>query len=142
MAQLAAADFLPEVWAPDEQTRALRRRVSHRASLVRQRTPANAGTLLLGGLFLAVWAVMMYSVVAEQRNTFVRPIVDRNLSTFSTEDAYAIRQDIGEYTAELFNPVLGQVNSGPNPVHGAHYLGCLLLPIGSNRAQEATLNRH
>src|SRR5947209_5057823 len=29
---------LPEVWAPDEQTRALRRRVSHRASLVRQRT--------------------------------------------------------------------------------------------------------
>jgi len=38
LAQLAAADFLPEVWAPDEQTRALRRRVSHRASLVRQRT--------------------------------------------------------------------------------------------------------
>jgi transposase len=38
LAQLAAAEFLPEVWAPDEQTRALRRRVSHRASLVRQRT--------------------------------------------------------------------------------------------------------
>jgi len=38
LAQLAAADFLPAVWAPDEQTRALRRRVSHRASLVRQRT--------------------------------------------------------------------------------------------------------
>jgi transposase len=32
------ADFLPEVWAPDEATRALRRRVAHRASLVRQRT--------------------------------------------------------------------------------------------------------
>jgi transposase len=38
LAQLGAADFLPEVWAPDEQTRALRRRVSHRSSLVRQRT--------------------------------------------------------------------------------------------------------
>jgi transposase len=38
LAQLAAADFLPAVWAPDEQTRALRRRVAHRASLVRQRT--------------------------------------------------------------------------------------------------------
>jgi transposase len=38
LAQLAAADFLPAVWAPDEQTRVLRRRVSHRASLVRQRT--------------------------------------------------------------------------------------------------------
>ncbi len=38
LAQLGAADFLPEVWAPDERTRALRRRVSHRSSLVRQRT--------------------------------------------------------------------------------------------------------
>jgi transposase len=38
LAQLGAADFLPEVWAPDEQTRALRRRIAHRAGLVRQRT--------------------------------------------------------------------------------------------------------
>lgn len=38
LAQLGAADFLPEVWAPDEATRALRRRVAHRSSLVRQRT--------------------------------------------------------------------------------------------------------
>jgi len=38
LAQLGAADFLPGVWAPDEATRALRRRVAHRASLVRQRT--------------------------------------------------------------------------------------------------------
>jgi transposase len=38
LAQLGAADFLPEVWAPDPATRALRRRVSHRSSLVRQRT--------------------------------------------------------------------------------------------------------
>jgi transposase len=38
LAQLGAADFLPDVWAPDEQTRALRRRIAHRSSLVRQRT--------------------------------------------------------------------------------------------------------
>jgi transposase len=38
LAQLGAADFLPEVWAPDDVTRALRRRVAHRSSLVRQRT--------------------------------------------------------------------------------------------------------
>lgn len=38
LAQLGAADFLPEVWAPDELTRALRRRIAHRSSLVRQRT--------------------------------------------------------------------------------------------------------
>ncbi len=30
--------FLPEVWTPDEQTRILRRRISRRAQLVRQRT--------------------------------------------------------------------------------------------------------
>ncbi|MCA1678625.1 MAG: IS110 family transposase, partial [Actinobacteria bacterium] len=38
LAQLGAADFLPEVWAPDEVTRALRRRIAHRSSLVVQRT--------------------------------------------------------------------------------------------------------
>src|SRR6266700_2103079 len=36
--RLLAAGFLPEVWTPDEQTRVLRRRVSRRAQLVRQRT--------------------------------------------------------------------------------------------------------
>jgi transposase len=38
LAQLLAADFIPEVCAPDEATRALRRQVAHRASLVSQRT--------------------------------------------------------------------------------------------------------
>src|SRR6266542_2357068 len=38
LARLLAAGFLPEVWTPDERTRALRRRVSRRAQLVRQRT--------------------------------------------------------------------------------------------------------
>jgi transposase len=40
LAKLLAGGFLPEVWLPDEQTRVLRRRVSHRAQLVRQRTRA------------------------------------------------------------------------------------------------------
>jgi transposase len=38
LAQLAAADCLPVVWTPDAETRSLRRRVAHRAQLVRQRT--------------------------------------------------------------------------------------------------------
>src|SRR6266542_4282618 len=38
LAQLLAAGFLPEVWTPDERTRALRGRISRRAQLVRQRT--------------------------------------------------------------------------------------------------------
>ena len=33
LAQLGAADFLAEVWVPDEQTRALRRRLAHRSAL-------------------------------------------------------------------------------------------------------------
>lgn len=35
-----AGGFLPTVWLPDEQTRILRRRISARAQLVRQRTRA------------------------------------------------------------------------------------------------------
>jgi len=38
LAKLLAAGFLPAVWTPDEQTRVLRRRISRRAQLVRQRT--------------------------------------------------------------------------------------------------------
>lgn len=38
LARLLAAGFLPEVWTPDEPTRVLRRRISRRAQLVRQRT--------------------------------------------------------------------------------------------------------
>lgn len=38
LAQLLAADFLPAVWLPDDQTRMLRRMVSRRTHLVRQRT--------------------------------------------------------------------------------------------------------
>ncbi|WP_211278027.1 IS110 family RNA-guided transposase [Couchioplanes caeruleus] len=38
LAQLLAADFLPPVWLPDERIRRLRRQVTRRAHLVRQRT--------------------------------------------------------------------------------------------------------
>jgi transposase len=38
LAELLAADYLPEVWQPDETTRRLRRLVSHRTALVRDRT--------------------------------------------------------------------------------------------------------
>ena len=40
LCELLAAGFLPEVIAPDETTRALRRRLARRAALVRQRTRA------------------------------------------------------------------------------------------------------
>jgi transposase len=40
LAKLLAGGFLPAVWLPDEQTRILRRRISARAQLVRQRRRA------------------------------------------------------------------------------------------------------
>jgi transposase len=40
LCELLAAGFLPEVFGPDDQTRALRRRLARRAALVRQRTRA------------------------------------------------------------------------------------------------------
>jgi transposase len=40
LCELLAAGFLPEVFGPDEATRALRRRLARRAALVRQRTRA------------------------------------------------------------------------------------------------------
>lgn len=38
LTQLYASGFLPEVWIPDEATQAMRRQVSRRAQIVRQRT--------------------------------------------------------------------------------------------------------
>jgi transposase len=38
LAELLAADYLPSVWLADDETRALRRQVSRRVRLVRQRT--------------------------------------------------------------------------------------------------------
>lgn len=38
LAELGAAGMLASVWVPDQETRALRRRIAHRAALVRQRT--------------------------------------------------------------------------------------------------------
>src|SRR5215208_5696758 len=40
LCELLAAGFLPEVFGPDEETRALRRRLARRGALVRQRTRA------------------------------------------------------------------------------------------------------
>jgi transposase len=38
LAELARADFLPEVWLPDNETESLRRLISRRSNLVRRRT--------------------------------------------------------------------------------------------------------
>ncbi len=41
LAQLYASGFLPELWVPDEATQALRRQVSRRQQIVKQRSRLN-----------------------------------------------------------------------------------------------------
>jgi transposase len=62
LAQLGAADFLPEVWAPDEVTRVLRRRIAHRQALVRQRTGLRnqVHAILDRNLIHADWATDLF----------------------------------------------------------------------------------
>jgi transposase len=43
LAQLLAADYLPSVWLPDDETHSLRRQVHRRAHIVRQRTRLRNG---------------------------------------------------------------------------------------------------
>lgn len=45
LCELLAAGFLPAVWAPDEFTRALRRRLQRRSKLVRSRTRARTSAM-------------------------------------------------------------------------------------------------
>lgn len=55
LAELLAADYIPAVWQPDPTTRELRRRVAHRAGLVRNRTLLrNRVHAILGGALIAV----------------------------------------------------------------------------------------
>ena len=62
LAQLGAADFLPEVWAPDEITRVLRRRIAHRQGLVRQRNALRnqVHAILDRNLICADWATDLF----------------------------------------------------------------------------------
>jgi transposase len=64
LAELLASGFVAEVWCPDEETRALRRYVSRRAQLVRQRSRAKNEI-----------------AAALQRNLLERPDVDDVAST-------------------------------------------------------------
>jgi transposase len=62
LAQLGAADLLPEVWVPDEITRVLRRRIAHRQGLVRQRTALRnqVHAILDRNLIRADWATDLF----------------------------------------------------------------------------------
>jgi transposase len=151
LAQLGAADFLPEVWAPDEVTRALRRRVAHRSSLVGQRTRLRnqVHAVLARNLIDApvtdvfgrggrCWLadVMLPAHEREQVDSNLRlhdaldveiELVERQLA----EQALARRDvrhlmtipGVGAITALALVAVIGDATRFPSPRHLVGYLG-------------------
>ena len=151
LAQLGAADFLPEVWAPDQPTRALRRRIAHRSSLVRQRTRlrnqvhAVLARNLIEAPFTDVFGQGGRRWLAEvQLPEHEREQVDSNLRLHDAldrevelverqlaEQALA-RPDVrrlmtipgvGAITALALVAVIGEVDRFPTPRHLVGYLG-------------------
>jgi transposase len=151
LAQLGAADFLPEVWAPDEQTRALRRRVSHRSSLVRQRTRlrnqihAVLARNLIEAPFTDVFGlggrewlneVVLPEHEREQVDSNLRlhdalnseiELVERQLAEQALANADVRRlmtiPGVGAITALALLAVIGDVTRFPSPRHLVGYLG-------------------
>jgi transposase len=151
LAQLGAADFLPEVWAPDEATRALRRRVAHRSSLVRQRTRLRnqIHAVLARNLIEApmtdvfgqrgrAWLVdvELPAHEREQVDSNLRmhdalddeiELVERALAAQALADPRVRRlmtiPGVGAITALALVSVIGDVTRFPSPRHLVGYLG-------------------
>ncbi len=151
LAQLGAADFLPEVWAPDEQTRALRRRIAHRASLVRQRTRlrnqihavlarnlvelevsdvfGTKGRRLLGDVELAEHerdqidsALRLHDALDAEIERAERPLARYALDSDRVRRLMTI-PGVGPITALSILSVIGDVERFPSPRHLVGYLG-------------------
>ncbi len=104
------------------------RRLFRRAWQAVADRPRTATALGLGVLAtLALWGVLLGSVLREQSKAYVR-----TAGSFSTVDAYNRVQEMRQYTLELFNPnVMRPLRAYPvlNEVHNARYIGCVLLPL-------------
>lgn len=151
LAQLGAADFLPEVWAPDERTRALRRRVAHRASLVKQRTRlrnqvhavlarnlieldvtdlfGNKGRRLLAEVELPEHerdqvdsALRLHDVLDSEVERAERTLARHALDSEQVRQLMTI-PGVGSITALSIIGVVGEVERFPSPRHLVGYLG-------------------
>jgi transposase len=151
LAQLGAADFIPEVWQPDAETIALRRRIAHRASLVRQRTRlrnqvhavlarnliavpvtdlfGKEGRRLLDELELP-WheqeqlgsALRLHDAVAAEVHGAERSLAERALASTEVRRLMTI-PGVGAITALALTSVIGDVSRFPSPRHLVGYLG-------------------
>ncbi|MGH2500231.1 MAG: transposase [Candidatus Limnocylindria bacterium] len=151
LAQLLAADFIPEVWIPDELTRRLRRQIAQRAALVRQQTQLRNrihGILLrnlcsapvtdLFGVAGRRWLAEL-ALPSEERaqvdaiGRLLEPIAaeiaacERTLAAQALGDPRALRlmtlPGIGAISALAIAGVVGDVRRFPRPNKLASYLG-------------------
>jgi transposase len=151
LAQLGAADFLPQVWAPDEQTRALRRRIAHRASLVKQRTRlrnqvhavlarnlieldvtdlfGNKGRRLLADVELVEHerdqvdsALRLHDALDAEIERAERALARHALDSEPVRRLMTI-PGVGSITALSIVGVIGDVDRFPSPRHLVGYLG-------------------
>ncbi len=151
LAQLGAADFLPEVWAPDEQTRELRRRIAHRSSLVRQRTRlrnqihavlarnlidldvsdvfGHKGRRLLAGVVLAAHerdqvdsALRLHDALTAEIELAEQPLARRALDDEGVRRLMTI-PGVGSITALSMIAVIGDIHRFPSARNLVGYVG-------------------
>ena len=88
---------------------------------------------------VAVWGVLLASIVHDQSGNYVRiAYAGRGEgSGFTIDTAVGRALEVRRYTLELFDPVVDKAILGfgfkngdvSNPMHDARYLGCVLLPF-------------
>jgi transposase len=171
LAQLGAADFLPEVWAPDEFTRALRRRIAHRSSLVRQRTRlrnqihavlarnlieapvtdvfGQRGRQWLGGVELPAHEreqvdsnLRLHDALDGEIELVERQLAEHALARPGVRRLMTI-PGVGAITALALVAVIGDVKRFPTPRHVVGYLGLdpRVRQSGEKRARHGHISR-
>jgi transposase len=150
--KLFAAGFLPEVWAGDEPTRVLRRRISRRAQLVKQRTQTKneihavlhrnlkgrpPATDLFGRKGRR-WLSQLELPVDERQTVdaclrqvgFLNAeleLVDRDIAVHALDSDDILRlmtiPGISVTTAATFMAIIGDIGRFPTPRHLVGYLG-------------------
>jgi hypothetical protein len=87
----------------------------------RRGTALAIGTAALATL--AVWGVLVGSIMAEQNANYVRPY-----GKFSAQETGRRAAEIRRYSTEIFEPYVQRSSQELN-VHNARYLGAVLLPL-------------
>jgi transposase len=151
LAQLLAADFIPAVWVPDSATRALRRQVSHRQSLVQQSTRlrnrihAVLQRNLIEHSFTDLFGkagrrwLTEVSLPTDERHQVDSALrlliaVDAEIRLMEEHVAQAVLEDqrvlrlmtipgVGLHTAAAIAAVIGDITRFPRPTHLVGYLG-------------------